>query len=53
MTQLAVHSPFDKANLHDNLGPHPVRAHTRQTDGFRERRFGDFELVQARAEIDE
>jgi hypothetical protein len=45
MAQFAVIGPFDEANLHDDLGPHPVRAQTRQTDGFRKRRFGDFELV--------
>jgi hypothetical protein len=51
MAQFAVIGPFDETNLHDDLGPHPVRAQTRQTDGFREWCFGNLKLISSRAEI--
>ena len=53
MAKLAVHRPLDEGDLHDDLGPHPVRAHARQADGFGERRLRDLERVQPRAEVEQ
>ena len=53
MAQLAVHRPLDERDLHDDLGPHPVRAQARQPDGLGERRLRDLERVQPRAQIEQ
>ena len=51
MAKLAVHRPLDEGNLHDDLGPHPVRANARQSDGFGERRFRDLDRIEPRAKF--
>src|SRR6266850_6494722 len=51
MSQLTVHGPFNKPNLHHNLGTHPVRAQARQSDGFGERRLWNLDHIQLCAQI--
>ena len=51
MAKLAVHRPFDEGDLHDDLGPHPVRAQARQPDGLGERRLRDLERIEPRAQV--
>src|SRR6185369_345866 len=51
MAKLAVHGPFDKPDLHLDFRPHPVCAHTRQTNSTRERWFLDLQLVELRTQI--
>src|SRR5258705_11084690 len=51
MSQLPMHRPFDKPNLHDDLRPHRVRTHSRQTDGSSERRLRNLKLIQLRAQV--
>src|SRR5262245_56255237 len=46
MAQLAVRGPFDERDLHDQLGPHPVRAFARQPDPSGERRRRDLEPIE-------
>ena len=46
VTQLAVHRPFDEADLRDHFGTDPVRAHPRQAAALRERRLRDLHRVQ-------
>src|SRR6266851_2065977 len=53
MSQLPMHRPLNKPNLHDNLRSHPVRAHLRQTDGSGKRRLRNLELIQLCAQIHE
>src|SRR6185369_14994379 len=53
MAKLAVFGPLNETNLHFNFRTHPVRAHARQTDSFRERRLGYFHVIQARAQIEQ
>ena len=53
VAQLAVHRPLDERHLHDDLRPHPVRAHARQPVGLRERRRRDLERVEPRAQVEQ
>src|SRR6185503_4781712 len=53
MTKLAVHGPFDKADLHLDLRLYPVCSHTRQTNRTRERWFLDLQLVELRTQIEQ
>src|SRR5262245_23508936 len=52
VSQFAVRRPLDKSNLHDNLRTCPMRP-PRQSLTFGERRFRDFEFVEAGAKIQE
>src|SRR5262245_20016721 len=51
--ELAVHGPFDERDLDDDLRPDPVGAQARQAAGFRERRTGNLEPVEPRAQIEQ
>src|SRR5687767_10925397 len=51
--QLVVLRPFDERHLHDDLGPHPMRAQARQADGLRERRLCHFECVETPPQIEQ
>jgi hypothetical protein len=51
MTQLAVSRPFNETDLHDDLGMHPMRAHSRQPDGFGKWRFSYFDRVKAGTQL--
>src|SRR5262245_54668714 len=53
MAELAVHRPFDEADLHDDLGPDPVRAQARQAGPFRERRRRELDRVEPGAQIEQ
>jgi hypothetical protein len=53
MAQLVVAGPLDEADLHDDLGTHPVGAQARQPDGFGERRLLDLERVEPRAQLEQ
>ena len=53
MAQLAVHGPLDECDLHDDLGPHPVRAQARQSRGLRERRLRDLESVEPGTQVEQ
>ena len=54
MAQLAVHRPLDEGDLHDDLGPHPVRAQARQADApCVNGGFGDLERVEPRAQVEQ
>ena len=53
VAQFAVASPLNEADLHDDLWLHPVGAQTRQANGFGERWFRYFDLIELGAEIEE
>src|SRR6185369_2255928 len=51
VTKFAMCGPFDKTDFDDDLRFDPVRAQSRETDGFGERRFRNLEVVQLCAQI--
>ena len=42
-----------KADLHDDLGPHPVRTQSRKALRLRERRLVDLDRIEPRAKIEQ
>src|SRR6185436_6836970 len=46
MAQLPMHCPFDERHLDDNLGPHPMRAETREPFRSCKRRGRNLECVE-------
>lgn len=53
MAEFAVIGPLNKADLDRDLWLDPVGAQSRQPLGFGEWRFGNLELVQLRAQIEQ
>ena len=53
MAEFAVGGPFDKANLDADPWLDPMRAQSRQPFRFGEWCFGNFDLVQLRAKIEQ
>src|SRR5688500_11311182 len=51
MAKLTVHGPFNEADLYHHLRTHPVRAQTRQANGFGKWRLFNLELIQSRTQF--
>src|SRR5437762_14122968 len=53
MPQLTVLRPFDERYLNDHLRLHPVRPQLRQPLRSRERRLGNLDAVESRAQLEQ
>jgi hypothetical protein len=51
VAELAVHRPLDERHVHDDLGLHPVCAHTREPRPDGERRLLDLGRIEPRAQV--
>src|SRR5215831_10776952 len=51
MPQLAKSRPLDEAGLYNDLGSHPMRAETRESDRLSERRLWNFQGVEPRSQF--
>src|SRR5687767_10942712 len=53
MSQLVVDRPLGERDLHDDRRLRPVRTNARQSGGFGEGRFADFDAIEASTKIEQ